>query len=57
MSTLAYHGYINEEDLVSEMTQAPSPTLLVTLITNLCAKLTVVNLAITKGNRKHLAVE
>ena len=57
MSTLVYHGYINEEELMSETTQVPSPTSLVTLIPDLCAKFTVVNLIITEGNRKHLAVE
>lgn len=57
MSTLVYHGYINEEELIGETTQAPSPTSLVTLIPDSRAKFTVVNLIITKGNRKHPAVE
>lgn len=57
MSTLVCHGYINEGELMSETSEVPSPTSLVTLIRDLCAKFTVVSLIITERNRRHLAVE
>lgn len=57
MSTLVCHGYINEWELMSEKTEVPSPTSLVTLICDLCAKFTMVSLIITERNRRHLAVE